>query len=245
MTTMIEEIDQLLANLKLKRMRDIVRRELERSAKTGCAPDEVLARLLREQWQYQQERSLANRLESARIPERWDLETFPFARQPGVNAAQVRQLASLDFVASGTNIVLIGDTGVGKTGIGTGLLLTALRSGQSGRFVKAQDLFEEMYASLADRTTRRVLESLARISVLCIDELGYLTIRPEQANTFFKLMDMRYTAHKPTIITTNLGYDDWAHVLGHAQMTAALLGRLRHRCITLEIRGPSLRTPMA
>lgn len=241
--TTTEEIDQLLANLKLKRMREIVVRELERAAKTGCGADELVVRLLREQWHYQQERSLINRIDEAKMPQRWDLDTFPWSSQPGVNPAQVKLLASLDFVAKGANVVLLGDTGVGKTGIATGLLQAALRAGHSGRFIKAQDLFDEMFASLADRSTRRLLDSLARIKVLLIDELGYLTIKPEQANTFFRLMDMRYTAQRSTIITSNLVYDDWAQTLGSEKMTAALLGRIRQRCTTLHIQGPSLRTP--
>lgn len=239
----VEEIDQLLANLKLKRMRELAARELARAAQEGSGADEVLVRLLREQWRYQQERSLLSRLEDARIPQKWDLETFPWEQQPGLQRAQVKLLASLDFVSTGSNVVLLGETGVGKTGVATGLLLAALRSGHSGRFIKAQDLFDEMFASLADRSTRRLLDSLARLKVLLIDELGYLTIKPEQANTFFRLMDMRYTGNRTTIITSNLHYDDWAQMLGHEKMTAALLGRLRQRCTTLHIQGPSLRVP--
>ncbi len=241
----LEEIDQLLANLGLKRMRELARAELERAAQTGASPSEVLARLLRDQWNYQQERSLVHRIAKARIPERWDLETFPYDRQPGVSRAQIRQLGGLDFVSAACNVVLVGDTGVGKTGIATGLLLAALRSGHSGRFIKAQDLFDEMYASLADRSTASMLKSLASLAVLCIDELGYLTIRPEQANAFFKLMDLRYTKRKPTVITTNLHYDQWSTLLGNPKMTDALLSRLRHRCTTLHIQGPSLRSPAA
>ena len=99
-----------------------------------------------------------------------------------------------------------------------------------------------MYASLADRSTRKLLRQLARIDVLCIDEMGYLTIKPEQANIFFKLMEERYT-RKPTIITTNLAYDEWKQFLGNQSMVEALLSRLRHRCHSVEIDGPSLRDP--
>jgi len=240
-----DELDQLLMNLRLAKMRQQLTAELERAARTGCPVEETLARLLREQWHHQQERSAANRMAAAKIPEKWELDTFPYDRQPGVNPAQIRQLASLDFVASGTNVVLIGETGVGKTGLGTGLLLTALRNGYRGRFIKAQDLFDEMYASLADRTTRRLLDSLARLDVLQIDELGYLTIRPEQSNIFFKLMDLRHQQRRATVITTNLRYDDWAALLGNPRLTMALLDRLRQRCVTLSIEGPSLRKSAA
>ena len=72
--------------------------------------------------------------------------------------------------------------------------------------------------------------------------MGYLNLRPEQANIFFKLMEERYCRH-PTIITTNLQYEEWGNFLGNASLVAALLSRLRHRCHTVKINGPTLRDP--
>ena len=80
------------------------------------------------------------------------------------------------------------------------------------------------------------------LSSTLIDEMGYLNLRPEQTNIFFKLMEERYT-RKPTIITTNLVYDEWHNFLGNKELVAALLSRLRHRCHTVRINGPSLRDP--
>jgi DNA replication protein DnaC len=74
-----------------------------------------------------------------------------------------------------------------------------------------------MYASLADRSTRQLLNRMARVDVLAIDELGYLNIRPEQANVFFKLMQDRYR-HRPTIVTTNLDYEQWQNFLGNKEL---------------------------
>ncbi|MEO7653191.1 MAG: ATP-binding protein [Bryobacteraceae bacterium] len=101
---------------------------------------------------------------------------------------------------------------------------------------------QEMYASLADRSTRQLLNRLARLDVLLIDEFGYLNLKPEQSNTFFKLMEERYTRHS-TIITTNLRYDEWQNFLGNKSMVDALLSRVRHYCHTVTINGPSLREP--
>jgi DNA replication protein DnaC len=131
---------------------------------------------------------------------------------------------------------------VGKTGLACGLLLKALQNGHRCQFVRAQDLFDEMYAALADRSTRRLLNRLARLDVLLIDEFGYLNLKPEQSNTFFKLMEERYHRHS-TIITTNLGYDEWHNFLGNKSMVDALLSRVRHYCHTATIDGPSLRDP--
>jgi len=70
--------------------------------------------------------------------------------------------------------------------------------------------------------------------------MGYLNLKPEQTNIFFKLMEERYN-QRPTIITTNLDYSEWANFLGNKHLVAALLSRLRHRCHTVKIDGPSLR----
>jgi len=99
-----------------------------------------------------------------------------------------------------------------------------------------------MYASLADRSTRKLLKHLAGLDLIVIDEMGYLNLRSEQTNIFFKLMDERYN-RRATIITTNLEYEDWYELLGQKNMVEALLDRLRHHCHTLRIDGPSLRDP--
>jgi DNA replication protein DnaC len=97
-----------------------------------------------------------------------------------------------------------------------------------------------MYASLSDRSSRKLLNRLARVDLLVVDELGFLNLKPEQTNIFFKLMEERY-GHKPTIITTNLDYPEWATFLGNKPLVDALLSRLRHHCHTVRIDGPSLR----
>jgi DNA replication protein DnaC len=131
---------------------------------------------------------------------------------------------------------------VGKTGIASSILLLALQNGYRGLFVKAQDLFDDLYTTVADRSSRRLLNRLVKMDLLLIDEMGYLNLRPEQTNLFFKLMEERYH-RKSTIITTNLGYDEWPNFLGNRHMVDALLSRLRHYCHTVNINGPSLRDP--
>jgi len=210
--------------------------------KAKVSYEDLLGALFRAQYQDQIKRSIRSRIKNARIPEKWSLATFPFDRQPGVDARVIRQLGSLDFVGRAENLVLVGPPGVGKTGIATGLLIRALESGYRGRFLRAQDLFDELYASLADRSTRRLLNTLARVDVLLVDEMGYLNLRPEQSNAFFKLMEERYVAKRTTIITTNLAYESWYEFLGNKQMVGALLDRLRHRCQSITIDGQSLRT---
>jgi DNA replication protein DnaC len=237
-----DDIDQLLKNLKLRRLREIIAEELARAEKRKPSYTEFLARVLREEYQHQQQRFLEYRIDRANIPERWTLETFPWKEQPGVNKAQIEQLAELGFIPRAANLVFIGDTGVGKTGLASAILLRALQQGYRGLFIKAQDLFDDMYRSLADHSSRALIDRLMRVDLLLIDEMGYLNLRPEQSNIFFKLMEERY-GKKATIITTNLNYDDWYGFLGQKEMVGALLDRLRHRCHTIHIEGNSLRSP--
>lgn len=239
---MTEELQQLLKNLGLGRITEIYPEQLKQAQAEDITYDQFLLRLLRPQWHARQENALSWRVRRAKMPELWTLETFPYTRQPGVNRRQIRAFAELDFIAKAENIVFIGPTGVGKTGLASGLLLKAIQNGYRGQFMRAQDLFDDMYASLADRSSPRLIRRLARLDVLVIDELGYLNIRPEQANIFFKLMQERYR-RKATIITTNLPYEEWASFLGNRLMTEALLGRVRHQCTTVNIEGPSLREP--
>jgi DNA replication protein DnaC len=239
---MNDDLEQILQTLHLGRVREIYDAQLKLAEAEDLSYTDFVLSLLRPQWHARQEQSLAWRIKNAALPETWTLESFPYAKQPGVNRKQIRAFAELDFVAKAENIVFIGPTGVGKTGLASGILLKALQNGHRGLFVRAQDLFDEMYASLADRSSRKLVDRLARVAVLVIDELGYLNVRPEQANVFFKLMEERYR-RKATIITTNLPYEEWHGFLGNRLMVDALLGRLRHFCTTVRIDGPTLREP--
>lgn len=239
---MRKKIDQLLTDLRLKGMAKVLNRELDRAQKEGSAVPEVIYRLLMEEYAYRQERSLAYRLDHAKIPWHWTLKTFPFDKQPGVVKRQILSLAGLSFVPKAENIIFIGNPGTGKSGLAIGLLRQALIDGYRGRFYNAQDLLDELYTSLADRATPKLLNRLCRYDILLIDELGYLTLKPEQVNAFFKLMGERY-GRKSTIITTNLEYSDWYDLFKRKPLVDALLDRLKHRCITIRINGPSLRVP--
>lgn len=234
------ELEQLLKNLHLKKVLELFNEALAKAEKEGLPVEKLWIQLLRAEWQSRQESALAWRIKNAKMPEEWTLESFPFKKQPGVSQRQIRTFAELDFIPKAENIVFIGPTGVGKTGLALGLLLKALQNGRRALFVKAQDLFDEMYASLADRSSRQLVNRLARIDVLAIDEMGYLNLKPEQTNIFFKLMEERYH-RRPTIITTNLHYDEWQGFLGNKPLVDALLSRLRERCHTVKIDGPCLR----
>jgi DNA replication protein DnaC len=201
-TAMNDDLSQLFASLKLRKMAEIYDEESAKADKAQQPFAKLMARLLRAEWQHRQETALAWRIKNAKLPEQWTLESFPFKKQPGVSQRQIKTLAELDFMSKAENIVFIGPTAVGKSGLASGLLLKAMQNGHRGLFIPAQDLFDSMYSSLADRSTRKLLNYLSRIDLLVIDELGYLNLKSEQTNIFFKLMAERYR-RRSTIITIN------------------------------------------
>jgi len=236
-----QEIKEILEELKFRGMLQDLDNILADAEKQGLPVADTLLTLLRQELYYRKERSLANRITNAHIPRNWTLASFPFERQPNLNKSQIMSLAGTAFVERGQNIVFIGETGTGKSGLAMGLLRQALTAGYRGRFYDVQFLLDDLYSSLADRSTAKILKKLCGYDILVLDELGYLTLSPEQMNAFFKLMSERYQSNKSTIITTNLDYQDWYDLFKPKEMVDAMLDRLRHHCITIQIQGASIR----
>ena len=167
---MNRKLHELLSQLRLKGMAEALDREIQKAEKEGSPVSEVIERLLLNEQIYRQNQSLLNRLKGARIPWEWTLKTFPFSRQPGISRAQINELSGLAFVERKENIIFIGYPGVGKSGLAIGLLRQALLSGYKGRFYHAQDLLDELYASLADRSSQKLIHRLCRYDLLVIDK---------------------------------------------------------------------------
>ncbi len=237
------DLEEGLRGLKLEKMAEIVRDRIATAVDQKWNPRRLLRDLIEEETSFRREKALRSRIRQANIPELWILETFPFDLQPGVDPVQIRELAELEFARAGINIVFIGPTGVGKTGLATSLLHKGLLNGLVGIKQKLPELLDDLFRSIADRRTKFLLNRLSKLDILLIDEIGYMTVTEDQANLFFKLMDNRYLRKKSTIITTNLGFDEWGSLLKNPSMTTALLSRLRQRCVIIEINGPDLRAP--
>jgi DNA replication protein DnaC len=237
---MNEDLQQLLDNLKLKTVAARFDEMLAAAEKNGTPTPTLVAQLLRAEWHARQEQALRARITRAKFKQDWTLESFPFKRQPGIKERQIRTLAELEFIPKAENIVMIGETGVGKTGLLVSLARKAVQNGYRALFIEAQDLFDQMYSSIADRSSRKLLKVLTNVDVLLVDELGYANVKPEQTNIFFKLIEERHH-RRPTLISTNLPFSAWQDFLGNPPLTKALLSRLRERCHTIVIDGPCIR----
>ena len=240
---MNSKIIELLTNLKFVGILKHIEEVLETSEKNGYATEDVLLELLEAEYRERQFKSLHNRIEGAKLPEEWTLDTFPFNQKPNINKIQIMNLAKLNFMERHENIVFIGNPGTGKSGLAMGLMRQALLNGYRCKFFNAQQLLDELYASLADHKSAKLMKNLFNYDLICIDELGYLNLSEEKVNMFFRLIDMRYRK-KPTIITTNLPFEDWYNVFKQKSLVDALLDRIKHFCTVINIDGDSLRDPV-
>jgi DNA replication protein DnaC len=195
----------------------------------------LLTHVLQEESRLKRENARILRLRCARIPEMLVIETFPFERQPKLNQKKVMALYdSLSYLQQSQNIIWLGATGCGKTGLATSFLIHAINHGYSGRFVRFPDLIAELYRSVADHSEEKVLKSYAAVDCLAVDEIGYAEVEPVQVGLFFTLMQRRHKK-RPTLITSFLKND---------HLTAALIDRLTEtshifnlkECVTLRAR---------
>ena len=230
---MIDDIHTILDALRLRHARTAVAEALKAAQKEKPSYGAFLLELLRREHEGQRNRAIASRLKRSGLDEFWTLETFPFHIQKCVNKRTIYELAELDFINQGESAVFIGQAGVGKSGLASGILMKAIYAGLRCQAIKADKLFDDLRASHADRATRSRIQSLSRLDLLLIEEVGYVeALEPRQVNDFFRLMDNRCN-RKSTIITTNLGFEEWGKFLGNGPLIAALLSRLLQKCRTI------------
>lgn len=198
--------------------------------------ERLLRRVLEAEYLAKSDNARLLRRKRANIPERWEIETYPFDRQPNLNRKRLMALYdSFDYMLKRQNIIWMGRTGCGKTGLATSFLLQAIDRGYRGYFVSFPELVAELYASVADHSQDRVLRKYRSYDCLLIDEVGYVEIEPVQVGLFFTLMQKRHKT-KTTLLTTNLGYSDWGSFLKSAQLTAALIDRLTETSHTFNMK---------
>jgi len=233
---MNEDIEQKLKYLKITGLAEKWDELVGDADEQQMSPPLFLKHIVDKLYEIRMQRARSLRLSAAKIPDLWVMATYPFAEQPKLNKRRIVTLHdSLEYMDKKQNILLIGPTGAGKTGLGTGFLIQAITAGHRGRFITFPALIDELNKSIAAHTEARVLRSFASYDCLLIDELGYVEIDPAQVGLFFRLMTMRHRS-KTTIITTNLGFQEWGTFLKNQQLTAALLDRLTENAHVINMR---------
>jgi DNA replication protein DnaC len=223
---MDEKLTQMIKYIRLGGLSANWDRYLSIAQKGNYSHARLLEYVVEQEYQTKKENARKMRLARAGIPEKYVIETFPFDRQPKLNKKKIVNIYDrFDYMKKSQNVIFMGPTGTGKTGLATAFLTHAIDCGYNGRFVPFAELVEQLYQSVADHTEARVIKSFAATDCLLIDELGYVEVEPVQVGLFFTLMNKRHKK-KTTLITSNLGFSQWSSFLKNDHLTAALIDRL-------------------
>lgn len=180
----------------------------------------------------------------AGFPHLKEIKDFDFDFQPKINKQQFLDFSSLRFLENNSNIILIGNSGVGKTHLATSIGIAAAKKRVSTYFIKCQDLIEQLKRAYLENKLDSRIKHFSKYKLLIIDEIGYLPIGEHEAKMFFQLIDKRYEK-KSTIVTSNINLSDWNQIFVDNMLASAILDRLVHHSSIVNILGNSYRTATA
>jgi DNA replication protein DnaC len=237
----VDATREKLVALGLGHAAEALGEELSEAIKHNRPAHVVLERLLSCEVGARDERRVKTSLKLSNLPPGMTLGNFDFGFQPSIEKRQIETLATGAFIREHTTLLVQGPPGVGKTHIVVGLGVRAIEQGFSVAFYRLEDLLHEMRknAQVSPQALRR--KKYFNVSYLIVDEVGFEPMSREDASLFFRLVSYRYQRGS-TAITTNKSVKDWPGILaGDEAMTAAVLDRLLHNCVVLNVRGRSYR----
>jgi DNA replication protein DnaC len=210
-----------------------------------CAAEQVdypryLLRLTELELLDRDRRAVERRIRQAKFPMVKSLDSFEFLAIPSLNKTLVLELARCEFLSRKENLLLLGNSGTGKSHIALALGLSACQRGHRVRFITAAALVSELIEARDDKHLLRFQKQLASYELLIVDELGYVPLSKSGAELLFETFSQRYE-RASTLITSNLPFEEWTEVFGSERLTGALLDRITHHVHILEMNGDSYR----
>jgi len=242
---MSERKSELLLRHYLKRLKlPTILREYgsvaTRCTKANCDYVTYLWRLVeREAWDRGKSAS-ERRVKNAHFPVIKTLDTFDFEAQPSLKEKLFLELMVGEYIERHENILIVGNSGTGKTHLASALGFAGCMQGRKVRFFTVKALVTHLIEMTEQRQLERTLRQLERQDVLILDELGYVPFTKTGAELLFEVISRAYE-RLSVIVTTNLPFESWTEIFGSERLTGALLDRLTHRVHILEANGPSYR----
>lgn len=214
--------------------------EAQEAIKAKLSYQGYLYNLLKLQASSRIENSINAKIKKAKFPFIRTIEEFDFSFQPKMDEKPIRELAELGFLNTGKNIIFVGPPGVGKTHLAAAFGILAAKKRKRVMFLTAEELTKNLLSAEYSSRVSEYIDSLYRLDLLIIDELGYLELNKSMGALFFKLISKKYE-NGSIIITTNKPFEEWNDIFGDAALASAILDRLLHHCYPFLISGKSYR----
>ena len=239
-----QELNKNLKDLKLYQISIKLSEYIEKINENKIGVAEALLELTNQELEVKNYNATHAMVKVAGFPHLKEVKDFDFNFQPKINKQQILDFESLRFLETNNNILLIGNSGVGKTHLATAIGIAAAKKRVSTYFIKCHDLISQLKKAHIENRLETRIKHFSKYRLLIIDEIGYLPIGEEEAKMFFQLIDMRYEK-KSTIITSNMNLSDWGKIFSDSLIASAILDRLVHHSSIVNILGNSYRTASA
>jgi len=235
-------LDAQLHDLHLHQIKEQYQSLAVKAAEQQQPHVDYLAKLIDVEATMRENRSIKRRIDKAHFPVLKTLESFQWSWPKKINRVQIQNLFRLAFIETQTNVVMIGNVGLGKTHLSIALGHTACLHGHSVLFTTAVDIINTLAAAQSAGRLKRELQRYLTPALLIIDELGYLPIDKHGADLLFQIISQRYE-RAPIVVTTNRVYKNWSQIFNNdSTLTSAILDRILHHSDTVVIEGKSFRT---
>ncbi|CAO3424267.1 IS21-like element helper ATPase IstB [Azospirillum doebereinerae] len=236
----LDRIRRYLVGLKMPRALEALEHILRRIERGEISALEAIDALLGEELTLREGRRVKAALKMGRLLTVKTLAGFDFSFQPSLDRDRIMALAELDFVDRHEVLHFLGQPGCGKTHLALALGVEAVKTGRSVYFSTLADIVSSLAKAEREGSLRERLRFLCRPQLLIVDEIGYLPVIPGGGNLFFQLVNARYE-RGAMILTSNRGFSEWGDVFGGTVVATALLDRLLHHAVVVQIEGASYR----
>ena len=236
----LERIRHHLVGLRMPRALETLDAVVQQIERGQIGAIEAIDMLLAEEFTVREGRRIKAALQMARLATIKTMSGFDFSFQPSLDRSRIMALAALDFIDRHEVVHLIGQSGTGKSHLAIALGVEAIRAGRSVYFSPLADILDSLAKADREGRLRERIRYLCRSQLLIIDEIGYLTVGSTAGNLFFQLVNARYE-RGAMILTSNRGFSEWDQVFGDPVVATALLDRLLHHAVVVQIEGSSYR----
>ncbi len=240
-TAPVPELAQGLRELGLHGLAKVIDDVLASALKRRLSPVQVVEELIRIEQQDRARRGMESRQRRSRLGSFKPIADFDWNWPEYIDRDLIERALALRFLDEGANVLTVGPHGLGKTMILKNIAYQALLAGHTVLFTTAARLLTDLAGQDSTRALERRIRHYARIAVLVVDELGYLSYDNRAADLLFEVVSRRHDTRKPMLVSTNLAFSDWTTVFPNATSTVALVDRISHRADVVQIKGESWR----